>query len=140
MPLDIAPADDSAADALQERFRAAIRELTDGFGLVVAHITAHPRHNEKVERATELLGVLEESAGIMRTLIAAQQQDELDHLTALVALLERAAAGVRALAEENAVKEGSIAGKPLRPAPRLVEEGSEDEYGPRAPSSGDSSN
>jgi hypothetical protein len=103
-------AEQTEAEKLSDRFETAIGQLTDDFARIVLHIAAHPRHNEKLERARELLGTLQSAADNVRSYVdAIEARTVTMDLSLLVGLLEAAALRATELANENAVKPGSIA-------------------------------
>lgn len=94
-------------EELRTRFTAAMLVLAEGFERVAKHMEAHPRYNEKRDRAEHLVKLLEQSIALLKPQLAAMEAPLLE-LQELAALMEAAGNIVTVLGEENAVKPGSI--------------------------------
>jgi hypothetical protein len=108
---DPAPPDPALA-ALRERADTVMQRLANDLAAILGEIAAHPRYNEKADRARDLLDLLETmgdaAVGLKKAL---GEQPVLDRLDVIVASVARAADMARALAEENALHPASVIGK-----------------------------
>lgn len=106
------PLPNSAAEDFEAQSAALIELLSNNFGRLAQHIREHSRHNEKIDRARDLLvtvrSLTDEAAKLLGIL-----DDQADLVRRLMERAQDLAAAVKVLADENVLHPASTVLRPV---------------------------